>query len=145
MVTIYLGTSALLRACLISADDHAACSTLLANSGSWRLISSELLALEARRVGVRLANEHPKDPDVRPAIDQLLAHVSLLQLRSETLASAAGIPQTLKSLDAIHLATALSVRSAITALVTYDRGLARVASVQGFTCLTASEALSELG
>jgi predicted nucleic acid-binding protein len=38
---------------------------------------------------------------------------------------------TVRSLDAIHLATALKIRSALTSFVTYDKRLLDVASAAG--------------
>ena len=43
------------------------------------------------------------------------------------------LPATVRSLDAIHLATALRVRKQLTAFVTYDDGLARAAAGAGLT------------
>ncbi|MFI7401643.1 hypothetical protein ACIBW9_14410 [Streptomyces sp. NPDC049541] len=42
-------------------------------------------------------------------------------------------PATVRSLDAIHLATALRVRSQLTSFVTYDRRLADAAQAAGLT------------
>jgi predicted nucleic acid-binding protein len=59
---------------------------------------------------------------------EILARVALVDLDRQTLAAAAAIePSALRTLDAIHLATALSLRSDLTGLVTYDRRLAAAA------------------
>jgi predicted nucleic acid-binding protein len=42
-------------------------------------------------------------------------------------------PATVRSLDAIHLATALHIRSRLTSFVTYDKRLAEAATAAGLT------------
>ncbi|WP_327108661.1 PIN domain-containing protein [Nonomuraea glycinis] len=42
-------------------------------------------------------------------------------------------PVTVRSLDAIHLATALRIRSQLTSFVTYDKRLADAAQTAGLT------------
>ena len=55
---------------------------------------------------------------------ELLARVALVDTDRRILAAAASLdPPTLRTLDAIHLATALAVREDLAALVTYDRRL----------------------
>jgi predicted nucleic acid-binding protein len=59
---------------------------------------------------------------------EVLARVALVDLDRQTLAIAAAIdPPALRTLDAIHLATALALRSDLIGLVTYDRRLAAAA------------------
>jgi uncharacterized protein len=54
----------------------------------------------------------------------LLARVALVEMDRRILTAAATLdPPSLRSLDAIHLATALAIRDEVTALVTYDRRL----------------------
>jgi predicted nucleic acid-binding protein len=57
---------------------------------------------------------------------------ALIELDAE-LRSSAGLvdPPCLRSLDAIHLASALSMRDHIDAVVSYDRRLARAAAAAG--------------
>jgi uncharacterized protein len=59
---------------------------------------------------------------------EILARVALVDLDRQTLAVAATIdPPTVRTLDAIHLATALALRGDLAGLVTYDRRLAAAA------------------
>jgi uncharacterized protein len=59
---------------------------------------------------------------------EILARVALVDLDRHTLAVAATIdPPTVRTLDAIHLATALALRGDLAGLVTYDRRLAAAA------------------
>jgi predicted nucleic acid-binding protein len=63
---------------------------------------------------------HPE----RRRAQALLARVALIDVDRRILSTAAALgPPTLRSLDAIHLATALTVRDELVALVTYDRRL----------------------
>jgi len=56
---------------------------------------------------------------------EVLARVALVDIDPRALAAAAAIePPTVRTLDAIHLATALALREDLAALVTYDRRLA---------------------
>jgi len=56
---------------------------------------------------------------------EVLARVALVDIDRRALTAAAAIePPTVRTLDAIHLATALALREDLAALVTYDRRLA---------------------
>ena len=56
---------------------------------------------------------------------EVLARVALVDIDRRALTAAAAIePPTVRTLDAIHLATALALREDLAALVTYDRSLA---------------------
>lgn len=62
-----------------------------------------------------------------------LALIALLPIDDHILASAAALePLKLRTLDAIHLATAMSVRDDIGALITYDDRLAEASRLRGF-------------
>lgn len=66
----------------------------------------------------------------------VLATVGLLELTAEILISARTMePAALRSLDAIHLASALSLGADLGALVTYDRLLADAAGAAGVDAL----------
>jgi hypothetical protein len=59
---------------------------------------------------------------------RLLARLALVDVDRRILAAAAALdPPELRTLDAIHLATALAVREDLAGLVTYDRRLATAA------------------
>ncbi len=85
-------------------------------------VSSALLGVEAIRACSRHSNEY-----AREARNWLL-DVSLLPLDDAVLGEATSLrPPGLRSLDALHLATALSVRDDLGAFVTYDERLATTA------------------
>lgn len=67
----------------------------------------------------------------------VLASVTVLELAEHVRAGAALLePMTLRTLDAIHLATALALGSELRALVTYDRRLADAADAVGVSVVT---------
>lgn len=62
---------------------------------------------------------------------QLLRDYDELQLTSEIRDRAAQLPGRLKTLDAIHVATAETLGEELTSFVTYDRRLANIARSRG--------------
>ena len=128
---IYLDTSAFLRGCLDGADDHAAALGLLMSEPR-RLISSELLGLEADRAAVRIASEQAPGVDAPTIIRNALRRVNLVTLDHTIINAARAIPQVVKSLDAIHLATAEWLGEVIDCMVT------TVARQRGLTACTAA-------
>jgi len=135
---LYLDTSAFLRACLREAPDHAAALALL-DSEPRRLISSELLAVEADRAAIRLASEDPSQTEVAASIHEALRRVSLVRLDPAILLAARTIPQGVTSLDAIHLATAEWLGDIVDCVVTYDKTMTAVARERGLTVHTAAD------
>ena len=62
----------------------------------------------------------------------VLEQVTLIELDQEVADRASGLaPATMRSLDAIHLATAIGLRRDLDALITYDARLAAAAAVHG--------------
>lgn len=91
-------------------------------------VSSSLLATEAIRACARYGPGYAHDARA------WLEGVSLLPLDDSILDRAASLgPPVLRTLDAIHLATALSVRDEIGVLFTYDERLAGVAGQHSLT------------
>lgn len=63
----------------------------------------------------------------------MLHSLHLVGIDEALMEAAASVePELLRSLDAVHVATAIAVRDEITAVVTYDRGMAEAARVNGF-------------
>lgn len=91
-----------------------------------RSVTSELTATELRRA----VGRRPPLP-LRRA-DQVLATLALLPL-DRPLVESAGVlaPPVLRSLDALHLATALRLGAGLDRMVTYDRRLAQAAAAAG--------------
>jgi uncharacterized protein len=116
---IYVDTSALLK--LLRSETHSeALAAYLADRDD--LVSSTLLAVELRRSALRSV------PQSLPRVDILLSRVDMIDMDDVVVESASQLPDpTLRSLDAIHLATALLVRDEVDVLLTYDERLADAA------------------
>lgn len=111
---LYLDTSAFLK--LVVEEEHSPdLRPALSGHTPW---SSALLDVEAHRAGRRLGL------DAREIADALDA-VSLVSPSESTFAAARTLrPDTLRTLDALHLATALELGADLDAVVVYDRRLA---------------------
>lgn len=97
-------------------------------------VSSALLGIEAIRACAR--HDDPRYAnDARAWLHDLV----LLPLEDAILDEATRLgPAGLRSLDAIHLATALSVRDDLGVFVTYDQRLAEVAAERGLNVVAPS-------
>jgi uncharacterized protein len=100
---------------------------LLEELAGWEgYVSSALLGLEAIRACGRYGEGYAADAR------SFLADMALLPIDDAVLAEASSLaPVGLRSLDALHLATALSLRDEIGAFVTYDQRLEAAALEQG--------------
>ena len=122
---IYLDSSALLKLLHEEPESAALADWLTGQAGS-PLLSSELANVEVIR-GCRRIN-----PDALSEARALLAGLDLIPLAGAVIAEAANVGETtLRSLDAIHLASALSIRSDLSAFVVYDHRLSEAASAAG--------------
>jgi predicted nucleic acid-binding protein len=90
-------------------------------------ISSIVTSIELRRFAGRLSR-----PESVAIAEQILARIDLRPLDAATAAKASELPPpSLRSLDAIQLASALDVGDALGTFVTYDRRLGEAASRAG--------------
>lgn len=122
---IYLDTSAFLKLIWREAETDAL-RTYLDERSTSPLVSSVLLAIETRRAALR------GDPAKLPLADFLLEQVGQVGLGPAVVESAGRLPEpTLRSLDAIHLASAILMRNEIDAVITYDNRLADAAKAEG--------------
>ena len=137
-MSIYIDTSAFLRAFLQNSLDYAAAKDLL-TPASRTLVSSELLWLEADRNAIRLAKENPALADLPQQVTKVLAHVTMIPLTRSTINAARRIPQVIKSLDALHIAAAESLGDLLDCVVTYDGTMTAVLNQRGVKVVTASE------
>ena len=118
---IYVDTSALLKLLRAEAESDAL-EEFLASRPDEPLVSSVLVAVETRRAMLR------QTPTMLPRADLLLTRVGQVGLSHAVVESASRLPSPmLRSLDAIHLATALLLGNEIAAFVTYDKRLAAAA------------------
>jgi len=120
IVLDYLDTSAFLKLVLSEPESHALRAELAAAD---TLVSSTLLLVESRRAAARYG------PLAVARTRAALATVTMVPLDDATLEHAADLkPAELRSLDALHLATALSLGHDLERFFCYDRRLTTAAS-----------------
>lgn len=123
---IYLDSSALLKLVFDEAESTALSVWLDTAVAAHPAVSSDLARVEVLR-GCRRA-----DPATLPAARSLLAGIDLIPISGDVVDHAAEVEGALlRSLDAIHLASAAGVRGAITTFVTYDHRLGTAAVAAG--------------
>lgn len=92
-----------------------------------RIVSSEITEVEVLRVAAREEGERGVE-----LATQLMGRVSLIELDRQARTRAASLkPAQLRSLDAIHLATALGLNLGDLVFVGYDRQLQEAAAAAG--------------
>ena len=126
---VYIDSSALLKLVLSEPESPALAQAL----SQWAdRVSSVLLPLECRRIILRAGNPSV----VVERLEQEIRGVTLIRLEDsvQKLARTIGPPR-LRSLDAIHLASALSIGDYPEAFVTYDERLAEAAREAGLNVL----------
>jgi uncharacterized protein len=127
---IYLDSSALVKLA-VTERETAALSAWLAASPNLVRVSSSVIRVEVPRAVWRA------DPGALPQSYSLVRRIKEIWLSSGVLARAAGMrPLGLSSLDAIHLASAVTIRRDLSAFVSYDPRLVAAASQAGLPVLS---------
>jgi uncharacterized protein len=90
-------------------------------------ISSVAAAIEVRRAGRRVGR--------RERADDLMAELALVPLDERVVQLAVASAPELRTLDAIHLATALTIEADLAAFCCYDRRLSEAATGAGLTVI----------
>lgn len=122
---VYADTSAL--AALLVAQPETDALVEWLDQAEVRLVSSDLLETELRRMAVREGRDQRK-------VSAILDGVSLAALDRATYRSAGFLPMPhLRTLDALHLEAA--IRLDVDAILTYDRRLTEAASAAGLTVI----------
>lgn len=122
---IYLDSSALLKL-VVAERESAALAAWLVEQADVPVASSELAKVEVLRACRRVA------PNAVDLARDLLSGLDFVPLSSSVIDVAAELEgDALRSLDALHLASALAVRTALTAFVAYDLRLQAGAAVAG--------------
>ena len=122
----YLDASAITKLILPEAERSALEAAMLDKDA---LFASRLALTECMRAALR----YGQDP-VGAAVTDVFRTFMLLEVSPEILRAAGqATPPTLRSLDAIHLASALSLQAADLEMVTYDDRLADAARANGLT------------
>jgi predicted nucleic acid-binding protein len=118
---VYLDSSALVKLVVTEPESSALAAFL---KGRSERVSSAMALTEVPRA-LRRAGFGASE---RRRAREVMARVALVEVDRRILAAAAALdPAALRTLDAIHLATALAVREDLAAIVTYDRRLAAAA------------------
>lgn len=124
---IYLDSSALLKL-VHDEPETSALQEWLGRHPQLPLISSELARVEVTRATRRI------NAAALPSAAAVIEMLDLIPMATGLLEDAATIGDSgLRSLDAIHLASASAIRPALTALVAYDHRLAEAAVAAGLT------------
>jgi len=127
---LYVDSSALVKLVLVEPESAAMFGLFRADAGR---LASALAQLELLRA---VSRADPRTSCRERALD-VLRTVSLMQIDGAVLDDAVKLgPPTLRSLDAIHLATALLVASDLDGFVTYDSRLAEAAGKLGLPVLS---------
>ncbi|MGW6280576.1 type II toxin-antitoxin system VapC family toxin [Kribbella sp. NPDC055071] len=124
---IYLDSAAIVKLAHAEAETQALRDWLdeRAETG-WT--SSVLAEIESSRALARHA------PEAVARLHPVLDLIKLVELDAGIRILAQTVkPATVRSLDAIHLATALRIRAQLTAFITYDKRLADAAQTAGLT------------
>jgi predicted nucleic acid-binding protein len=123
-VAYYLDTSAYLKLVVRETESDALLAWVRSESAV--LVASDLMRVEA----LRTARRH--SPAALREARSRLAAVTLVSMTADICDRACDLdPSILRSLDAVHLATALSIGDAMQGVVTYDERLAEACAAHG--------------
>ena len=120
----YVDASAFVKLFLLEPESEA----LSVATHSWQLASSALLEVEAV-LAVRR-----RKPDAETTVRAMLQGLELIDIDADIRRAAAGVANPhLRSLDAIHVATALSLGDHCGTFFAYDQRLIAAAQAHGLT------------
>lgn len=121
---VYLDSSAIVKLVVPEPESEALRRYLLFEPIR---VSNEIVGIEVHRATRRRSREMA----VARRAEAVLAHIGMISVSEPLLKIAAALePPRLRSLDALHVATALS-QPGLRALVTYDRRMAVAATAAG--------------
>ncbi|MGN6372447.1 MAG: type II toxin-antitoxin system VapC family toxin [Solirubrobacteraceae bacterium] len=133
---VYLDASAFVKLVLPEPETAALVAALDSRS---RLVASEILEIEVARAARRAAGED----GVEVARTQLEG-IRLLPITSQIRKTASELkPDTLRTLDAIHIATALDLGEQLDGIYAYDLRMAAAATEAGLLVFAPTEASAE--
>lgn len=120
----YIDSSALVK--MIVTEQHSPDLVAWVQAMNPAFVASDLLKIEALRSARRI------DPSVVKATRDALRSVHFIALNSEVCELAADLePAVLRSLDAAHVATALSIGDDLDSVITYDQRFAEACANLG--------------
>lgn len=124
---IYLDSCALLKL-LVPETETPELRALLSARAAEGHATSALARTEVARALIRVG----APPELNDAAEEMLDRVLRIRLTDSVLRSAGMFPMRhLRSLDAVHLASAEHLEQALTSFVTYDKRLAGAAADRG--------------
>lgn len=128
---IYLDTSALAKLVITEDETHALQNWLSGFPDDAIRMSSSLVRVEMTRAVLR------RNPGAIFHVRRVVSELRRIALTNEVLDVAAQVhPAGLRSLDAIHLASALKVYDQLAAFVTYDQRLLTAATAMGLPAIS---------
>ena len=128
-MVFYIETSAFVK--LLADEEYSTQVRDWVRGADAEYVSSDLLRIEALRSSRR------RSPQVVKAAREALSAVGLIRLTSEICEVAAHLdPATMRSLDAAHVATALSVGDDLEGVITYDRRLSEACASLGLNVVS---------
>lgn len=127
---IYVDTSAVAK--LLRLEDETDAVRSLFESGV-RLVSSRLLEVELHSIAARQWYDHA-------AVDALIDRVATVSLGDDITQIALDLRSSLRTLDTLHLATAVLLADELTAFLCFDVELTRAARDRGIPLHPLSEA-----
>jgi predicted nucleic acid-binding protein len=135
---VYLDASALVK--LVAPEEES--DTLEGELSRWseRLSSAVVVTEVERAVRRRLEQDGAAPKAAAARLDRtrgVLGSVALMDVDLAVLRRAGSLdPPSLRTLDAIHLATVLEIAAELDAVISYDRHLAEAMEAAGVTVLT---------
>jgi predicted nucleic acid-binding protein len=126
---LYLDSSAIVKLVLPEPETEALFRLL---GGYPERVTSALARVEVLRAVSRVGEDEP----VLRRAEEVLDRLGLIRIDTKVLKAAARLePRNLRSLDAIHLATALSLGDQLAGIAAYDIRLAEAAEAGGIDVL----------
>ena len=122
---IYVDSCAVVK--LLREEQHSAALAAHIGTSPAEMISSELTKVEVCRTMIRLRIRDRTREDT----DDMLSKVARLPINAVLDIAADLDGPTLRSLDALHVATARMLGPAVTQFITYDKRLAKAATDAG--------------
>jgi len=123
----YIDSSAIIK--LIKPEKESAALTKKLPSA---LIASRISRVEVTRTIIRY------EPDLLDATYDVLADIQMVPVEDAIVTIAENLPQfiELRSLDSLHIASALAIKNVLKGIITYDKELVIAAEALGFKTLS---------
>ena len=129
MSVLYLDSSAFVKTVVEERESEPLLAYLAGERG--RFVSSALIRTEAMRAA------RFQDPEALARVRDALRRIDLISIDERILDVAGRLdPTVLRSLDAIHVATALALGDDLDVVVTYDTRMIKAASLLGIATAT---------